>query len=457
MANLSELTAVSPLDGRYRAKVEKLDEYMSEYALIKSRVHVEGALLIALTSGALPDVPPIGGEAHKRIQWVIDDFSVAQAQEVKDLEAVTNHDVKAVELWLRAQFENDPVIGHYLELIHFGVTSEDINNNAYNLMVDGATKDVIIPGLDKISANLSDKAIQFADIPMLGETHGQAATPTTVGKELRVFANRFEKSTTALSEIELTGKLNGATGTYGAMVIAYPEVNWPQFSEAFVRGLGFDFNGVTTQIEPHDQLAALFDQLSRTNGIIKDTSMDMWEYISRAIFKLRPKAGETGSSTMPHKVNPIDFENAEGNAGVSTAILRFMSDKLVVSRLQRDLSDSTVLRATGEGFGHMEVAINSLLRGLGKIDANADQAATELGGEWAVLAEAVQTVGRRYNEDDIYNKIKEAVRGKPLDREGYLALIDTLKKVPEEALERLRALTPDTSIGLAPQIAREEV
>jgi adenylosuccinate lyase len=459
MSELSELTAISPVDGRYHGKTEALGEYLSEYGLIKSRVKVEAALFVALTGGALPDVPKLDDRARDAVLKASDEFSVEDAAGVKELEGVLNHDVKAVEVWLRNKFADDPVLSQYLELIHFGVTSEDINNNAYNLMVSGAIKNVIDPAIGKVAIAIDEKAQKFADAPMLGETHGQPATPTTVGKELAVFARRYEEQREDLYELNLSGKMNGATGTYGAMVLAYPEVDWPQFSKDFVESLGFAFNSTTTQIEPHDQLAEVFNKLAQINTLNIDTSRDIWEYISRRIFKLIPKQGEVGSSTMPHKVNPIDFENAEGNAGISTALLRHLADKLPVSRLQRDLSDSTALRAIGPAFGHALLSLSSMSRGLGKIDVDEAAAREELNSNWAVLAEAIQMAGRRYGVKDIYNRIKDATRGVELTQAEYRAIVEDMwekDEIPQEAYVRLIDLTPETYIGLAPQIARRE-
>lgn len=459
MAELTELTAVSSLDGRYRAKVEELDPYLSEFGLIHARVQVECALFAALTSGALPDVPDVGDVARERINEVASNFTIEKAQEIKDIEKKTNHDVKAVELWLRSQFKGDEALGQLLELIHFGVTSEDINNNAYNLMVEGARDDVIIPNMDNIIGSLEEKAKLYADIPILGETHGQPATPTTLGKEMKVFATRLDRTRQDTADIALTGKLNGATGNYNAMVVAYPEVDWPEFARVFVESLGkgkFEFNGVTTQIEPHDTLAKLFNTLSQGNTQIVDLSVDMWAYIERRLLKLKVNEKETGSSTMPHKVNPIDFENAEGNTLSSTAILQQLATKLPRSRMQRDLSDSTAMRTIGIGFGHMNVALYSLERGLNKISPNEDQIKAELKNEWEVLTEAIQTVGRRYGVEDVYNLIKQATRGKPLDHEGYVELVGSLD-IPDEAKITLLQLTPTKYIGLAPEIARGEV
>lgn len=459
MSELTELTAISSIDGRYRAKVKELDPYLSEFGLIRARVQVECALFAAFTSGALPDVPDIGDAARDRIDEIASNFSLEQAQEIKDIEKQTNHDVKAVELWLRSQFQGDEVLGQYLELIHFGVTSEDINNNAYNLMISGATDEVIIPNIDAVVGALEDKSTLYADIPILGQTHGQPATPTTLGKEMKVFATRLDRTRQDIADIALTGKLNGATGNYNAMAVAYPEVDWPKFAKSFVESLGeghFEFNGVTTQIEPHDTLAKLFNTLSQGNTQIIDLSVDMWTYIQRKLLKLKVDEKETGSSTMPHKVNPIDFENAEGNASSSTAIFQQLAIKLPRSRMQRDLSDSTALRTTGTGFGHMNVALYSLERGLGKVLPNEDQMIAELRGEWEVLTEAIQTVGRRHGVEDVYNLVKRATRGKLFDHGLYKALVAELD-IPDEAKITLLQLTPEKYIGHAPKIARGEV
>ncbi len=459
MSKLTELVAVSPLDGRYRSKVEELDPYLSEFGLIHARVQVECALFIALTNGSLPDVPAIDQKARDRIQEVADQFDVKGARQIKKIEGEVNHDVKAVELWLRKQFQGDETLGRLLELIHFGVTSEDINNNAYNLMIEGARDNVIIPNMDNIIGSLEEKAMLYAGIPMLAETHGQSATPTTLGKEIKVFATRLDRTRQDITDIALTGKLNGATGNYNAMMIAYPEVDWPKFAKTFVESLGkgqFEFNGVTTQIEPHDTLAKIFNTLSLGNTQIIDLSVDMWSYIERKLLKLKVNEKETGSSTMPHKVNPIDFENAEGNTLSSTAILQQLATKLPRSRMQRDLSDSTALRTIGTGFGHMNVALYSLERGLGKISPNEDQIRAELKNEWEVLTEAIQSVGRRYGVKDVYNLVKQATRGKQLDHEGYIEIVSRLD-IPDHAKVNLMQLTPSKYTGLAPEIARGEV
>jgi len=455
---LTELTAISPIDGRYRKKTAELGEYLSEFGLIKARVKVEVAYLAALTGGALPDVPDVGNEARARLDALYDNFSEADAQAIKDLEKTTKHDVKAVEYWLRAALKDDPDFGQYLELIHFAITSEDTNNNAYNIILDGALNNVVVPAIDDVTTTLDTMSNDYADLPMLGQTHGQAAIPTTLGKETRVFTDRLEKSRRKLGEISLTGKLNGATGTYAAMMIAYPELDWPQFARDFVESLGFEFNGVTTQIEPHDEIIDLFDQLAHTNGIMRDIAVDIWLYIQRGVLKETPDPNATGSSTMPQKVNPIDFENDEGQSIQAVAMFRSMAEKLVASRLQRDLSDSTTLRSSGEAFGHMIVALSSLKNGLSKILPDEERIAEELNSEWSILAEAIQVVGRRYGEENVYDKIKEATRGKKLTQEGYYELVNGLSdKVPQEAKDRLLALTPFTYLGLATEIARKEV
>lgn len=454
MATIDTLQAISPIDGRYHDKTADLTEYLSEGGLIRARVQVEAALLNALTSGVLPDVPDIGDEAHKRIDSLVDKFSLRDAQAIKDIEKVTNHDVKAVEIWMRQKLENDPTVSNLLELIHFGVTSEDINNNAWNLMHDGATQNVILPRLDAVIQDLGQKAEDYKDIPLLSLTHGQPATPTTLGKEMGVFATRLEKSASAISNIVLTGKLNGASGTYGAMTIAYPEVNWQAFAQKFVENLGFDFNPTTTQIEPHDTVSQLFKELSTANTKTIDLSRDMWGYISRHVFALKMKEGEVGSSTMPHKVNPIDFENSEANAGLSIALFDHLAGKLMISRFQRDLSDSAAFRGSATAFGHMAISLSALSRGLGKVTPDNVAIARELDDAWEILAEPIQTVGRRHKIPNVYDVIKHATRGKKLDMMGYLKIIDEVD-LPDRVKDELRTLSPATYIGSAPQIAHD--
>jgi adenylosuccinate lyase len=453
MGAQEKLLAVTPIDGRYAGKVEDLSTITSEYGLIQRRVAVETGWLATLGSGILPDVEPFSDVTLKHLVGTAKDFSVEDAEAVKDIEATTNHDVKAVEVWMRERFAGHPELSGHLELIHFSATSEDINNLAYAMMVRDARADVLMPKIEAIQEDLFDKADEYADIPMLGRTHGQPATPTTLGKEMAVFAERLDDSLTRLADIAIFGKFNGATGSYNAAAIAYPEVNWPEANAKFVHNLGFDTHEATTQIEPHDWLAAFCNELGLNNRIMTDAAKDMWLYISQGYFKQRIKEGEVGSSTMPHKVNPIDFENAEANLGVANAILGYLADKLPVSRLQRDLSDSSALRTLGEAFGHTAVAHASMKRGLGKIYPDEEKMVADLSDNWPVLTEAVQTVMRRYNIEDPYGKMKEISRGKPLTEEGYLQTVAELD-IPEEAKQRLQALEPHTYIGYAPEIAR---
>lgn len=447
-----ELMAVTPIDGRYAGKVEDLQPITSEYGLIQRRVAVETGWLATLGSGVLPDVEPFSDATLRHLVATTRDFSVEDAEAVKGIEATTNHDVKAVEVWMRERFAGHPELSEHLELIHFSATSEDINNLAYAMMVRDARDDVLVPKIDAIREDLDDKAEEYAEIPMLGRTHGQAATPTTLGKEMAVFAERLDDSLTRLGDIAIFGKFNGATGNYNAAAIAYPEVNWPEVNAQFVHNLGFDTHEATTQVEPHDWLAAFCNELGLNNRIMTDAAQDIWQYISQGYFKQRIKEGEVGSSTMPHKVNPIDFENAEANLGAANATLGFLAAKLPVSRLQRDLSDSSALRTLGEAFGHTAVAHASMKRGLGKIYPDEEKIAADLSDNWPVLTEAVQTVMRRYNVEDPYGKMKEVSRGKPLTEAGYLQIVAELD-IPEEAKQRLESLQPSTYTGYAAEIA----
>lgn len=448
------MLAVTPIDGRYASKVEDLAPITSEYGLIQRRVAVEAAWLSMLGSGVLPDVEPFSDQTQEFLGDIAPNFSVEDAAEVKAIEKETNHDVKAVELWLRRYCSGVEELEENLELIHFSATSEDINNLAYAMMVRDARDEVIVPKIDAIREDLDGKAVQYADIPMMGRTHGQPATPTTLGKEMAVFSVRLDNSLIRLGGISIEGKFNGATGNYNAAAIAYPEVDWRAVNDEFVEDrLGFDAAEITTQIEPHDWMAAFCNELGLNNRIMTDISQDMWLYISQGYFKQRVKAGEVGSSTMPHKVNPIDFENAEANLGVANAMLGYLAAKLPVSRLQRDLSDSSALRTLGEAFGHTAVAHASLLRGLGKVFPNEEKMTADLDENWSVLTEAVQTVMRRYGLDDPYGKMKEVSRGKPLGKVDYLRIVAGLD-IPEEARQQLENLRPSTYTGYAAEIAR---
>lgn len=451
-----ELLAITPIDGRYASKVEELAPITSEYGLIKRRVAVEASWLSMLGRvGVLPDVSSFSDSAGNFLAMTASNFSIEDAVEVKSIEKETNHDVKAVELWLRRRCSEVPELAENLELIHFSATSEDINNLAYAIMVRDVRDDVLVHSVEEIHDDIDDKAEEYADISMLSLTHGQPATPTTLGKEMAVYSERLDQSLTRLGGITIRGKFNGATGGYAAAAVAYPEVDWPAVNKEFVESWGFSAAQATSQIEPHDWLAAFCNELGLNNRIMTDLSQDMWHYISRGYFKQQLKEGEVGSSTMPHKVNPIDFENAEANFGVAHAVLTHLAHKLPVSRLQRDLSDSSALRTLGEAFGHTLVAHKSIQRGLGKIYPDEEKMWKDLDENWPVLTEAVQTVMRRYNVEDPYGKMKEISRGKPLTEEGYLQIVAELD-IPEEAKQRLQALEPHTYIGYAPEIARGE-
>jgi adenylosuccinate lyase len=448
-----QLTAITPIDGRYADKVAALQSITSEFGLIQRRVAVEAAWLGHLGNGTLPDVPAFSDSAADTLVASVEDFSVSDAADIKAIEKETNHDVKAVEIWLRRRFASHPELSERLELIHFSATSEDINNLAYAMMIRDAREDVLEPAIRTIRHDLGEKAIDYAGIPLLGRTHGQAATPTTLGKEMAVFGERLDKSLGRLGGIATYGKFNGATGGYNAAAVAYPEVNWPEVNRRFVRDLGFQTHHATTQIEPHDWIAAFCNELGLSNRIMTDLSQDVWTYISQGYFKQRTKAGEVGSSTMPHKVNPIDFENAEANFGAANATLKYLAEKLPVSRLQRDLSDSSALRTLGEAFGHTVVAHASVRKGLGKIYPDEARMDQDLDENWAILTEAIQTVARRYGLENPYDKMKAASRGVAFDRDTYLRTVEELD-VPDDAKQRLQALKPSTYLGYAEEIAR---
>lgn len=453
-----QLMAVSPLDGRYANQTAELAPYCSEYGLIRARVAVEAGWLSTLASGVLPDVEPLGGNAQAHLDRIAVGFSVSDAARVKELEATTKHDVKAVELWLRERLATDDgnTFADYLELIHFGCTSEDVNNLAIGTVLHDAWRRSVAPNRQRISTALDAKAIEYADMPLLSQTHGQPATPTTLGKEMRVFGDRLHRHMEAVGKISIYGKFNGASGTYAAADIAYPEVNWPQVNRKFVERFGFEYAGATTQIESHDWMARYFNEISLGNTVMTDLARDMWAYISRGVFRQQVVAGEVGSSTMPHKINPIDFENAEANFGLANATLLHLAGKLPISRLQRDLSDSSAQRAIGEGLGHTLLAQKSLIRGLGKVSPDESAMSDELEGEYSLLGEAVQTVLRRYKVPGGYDMLKEATRGKPLNEDSYIALVMSLD-IPSDAKDRLLDLVPHTYVGLAPKIARAEI
>ena len=453
--DLTPLTALSPLDGRYGAKIAALRPWFSEYALIKFRVRVEVEWLKALSDApGISEVPPLSASARAYLDGLTENFSSADAERVKEIEAVTNHDVKAVEYFLKERCEAAEEIRRVAEFLHFACTSEDINNLAHGLMLAGARQEVLLPAVDKLGARLTALAHELADLPMLSRTHGQPASPTTVGKELANVAYRLRRARARLAEVEILGKMNGAVGNYNAHLAAYPEVDWESLAQRFVQGLGLAFNPYTIQIEPHDYMAELFDALARLNTVIIDLDRDVWGYISVGYFKQKTKVGEVGSSTMPHKVNPIDFENSEGNLGLANAVLRHLAEKLPISRWQRDLTDSTVLRNMGVGLGYSLLGIDSCLRGLAKLEANPALLGADLEANWEVLAEPIQTVMRRYGLAHPYERLKELTRGKGgISRESLHAFIDTLELPAAEKL-RLKALTPATYTGKAAELAQ---
>lgn len=450
------LTALSPLDGRYASKTRALQEHFSEFALIRLRVRVEIAWLKALAADpSFTFLPAFSGPTVAALDRVAAEFAVADAERVKAIEATTNHDVKAVEYWLRETFRDNAEVAAAGEFIHFACTSEDINNLAHALMVRGGLEGVLLPAVDAIAARLDELARLHAGLPMLSRTHGQPATPTTLGKEMANVAWRLKRARRATAGIEMLGKVNGATGNFNAHVVAAPAMDWPAFARAFVTSLGIAYNPLTIQIEPHDALAEAFDALARLNTILIDLDRDVWGYISLGYFRQKVKAGEVGSSTMPHKVNPIDFENSEGNLGMANAVLRHLAEKLPVSRWQRDLTDSTVLRNMGVAFGYCLLGYDSCLRGLGKLEADPVRIATDLDASWDVLAEPVQTVMRAHRIAGSYEKLKELTRGKGGITKDELHRFVRALPLPEDAKSRLLALTPATYIGLAASLARE--
>src|SRR5215831_15539453 len=455
-ASLSALSAISPLDGRYRSKLASLARYFSEAALIRERIRVEIVWLKALAEeGGVGELPSLSAATRALLDDAVAGFDAPQAERVKAIEQATNHDVKAIEYWLKERFAGAPEIARASQFIHFACTSEDINNLAYSLMLAGARTEVLLPAIDALIGDLTALAHAHASMPMLARTHGQPATPTTLGKELANVVARLSWARAEFAGIALPGKINGAVGNYNAHRVAYPNVDWQALSHRVVNSLGLEFNAYTTQIEPHDRLAKLFDALARLNTIMIDLDRDIWGYVSLGYFRQKVKAGEVGSSTMPHKVNPIDFENSEGNLGLANALLRHLSEKLPVSRWQRDLTDSTVLRNVGVAFGYCLLAYDSCLRGLDKLEANPARIAADLADSWDVLAEAVQTVMRAHRIAGSYEKLKELTRGKGgITRDELHAFVRTLP-IPAEARDRLLALTPATYVGLAAQLARE--
>ena len=452
---LNSLTALSPLDGRYQSKTAALRPLFSEYGLIRHRVLVEIRWLIALGEHKkIREVPAFSAATQKQLNGIISDFSEADARRVKEIEATTNHDVKAIEYFLKEKTQGNKEIARCTEFIHFACTSEDINNLAYALMLKQSRDEVLLPRMDKLIAAVTDLASRHAEQPMLARTHGQPASPTTLGKEMANFAYRLRRARRQVADVPILGKINGAVGNYNAHLAAYPEVDWPAFARSFVEKLGLEWNPYTTQIEPHDYIAELLDAAARFNTILIDFNRDVWGYISLAYFKQKVVKGEVGSSTMPHKVNPIDFENSEGNLGLANTLFRHLAEKLPVSRFQRDLTDSTVLRNLGVAFGYMLLACDSCLKGIGKLEVNTERLRQDLDQNWEVLAEAVQTVMRRHGVEQAYEKLKDLTRGKGgITRESMQAFIRTLE-IPNDAKKRLLVLTPDTYTGNAAVQAR---
>jgi adenylosuccinate lyase len=449
------LTALSPLDGRYASKVEALRPIFSEFGLMHRRVQVEIEWLLALAAEpGIRELPPFTETQVKQLHTIADSFAIEEGARIKAIEATTNHDVKAVEYFIKERIGADPALAQAREFVHFGCTSEDINNLSYALMLRDARSQVLLPQLDAVIAKLREIAHANAALPLLSRTHGQTASPSTLGKEIANVVARLERQRRQLAAVEISGKINGAVGNYNAHAIAYPEIDWRAFSQRFVESLGLDFNAYTTQIEPHDGVAEYCDAVRRANIILIDLARDIWGYISLGYFKQTLKAGEVGSSTMPHKVNPIDFENAEGNFGLANALLGHFAEKLPISRWQRDLTDSTVLRALGTAFGHTLVALESLKKGLGKLNVNAEHIAADLDASWEVLAEAVQTVMRRYGLPEPYEQLKALTRGHGITRDSMREFIGGLD-LPAEAKQRLLELTPGGYIGLAEGLAKD--
>jgi adenylosuccinate lyase len=452
--SFSSLTSLSPLDGRYAAKVDALRPQFSEYGLIRRRLQVEIEWLKALAAEShFAEIPAFSSATVAELDALVAGFGPQQAAEVKEIEAVTNHDVKALEYWIKKQLANNAEVMRVSEFIHFACTSEDINNLSHALMLKSARDETMLPMLDKVLARLRELAHEHAELPMMSRTHGQPATPTTLGKEIANVVYRLQRARTRIVAVNLLGKINGAVGNYNAHLAAYPAYDWEQFAKRFVESLGLEFNPYTIQIEPHDAMAELFDAFARANLILVDLDRDVWGYISLGFFKQKLKAGEIGSSTMPHKVNPIDFENSEGNLGLANAVLRHLAEKLPVSRWQRDLTDSTVLRNMGVALGYTLLGYDSLLRGLSKLEAVPERLHEDLDANWELLAEPIQTVMRRYGIANPYEKLKELTRGNRISREGMQAFVQSLE-IPATAKAELLGLTPWGYTGKAAELAR---
>jgi len=455
--NLNALTALSPVDGRYGSKTKALRNHFSEYGLIRNRVKVEVRWLQALANNpAIEEVAPFSSEANALLETLVDGFSEKEADRVKEIETGpggTNHDVKAVEYLIKERIKDNDELSKVLEFVHFACTSEDINNLSHALMLAGGLEETIVPEMTNVIEAIRKLAHEYAEQPMLSRTHGQTASPTTMGKEMANVVARLELQLNAIKNVKLLGKINGAVGNYNAHLSAYPNVDWVAHAKGFVEGLGLTWNPYTTQIEPHDYIAELYDAIARFNTILIDFDRDIWAYISLGYFKQRAVAGEVGSSTMPHKVNPIDFENSEGNLGIANAIMQHLSAKLPISRWQRDLTDSTVLRNLGVGLGYSLIAYGATLKGIGKLELNAARLLQDLDNAWEVMAEPIQTVMRRYNIEGAYEKLKELTRGKTIDQKAMQEFVETLD-IPAEAKQILVDMTPATYIGNAVEQAK---
>ena len=455
MPTIDTLKAISPLDGRYQRKLEALGDAFSEFALTRERVRVELAWLKSLAGAVeIPELPALSGAATQFLDGLVERFSVDDAAAVKAIEAITNHDVKAVEYWIKDKFKALPELAPHGEFVHFACTSEDINNVSHALMLRRGVHGVLLPQLDALIAALATVATNTAEMPMLSRTHGQAATPTTMGKEMALFVDRLRHARSQIALVPLRAKMNGAVGNYNAHVSAYPNVDWPALSKATVESLGLTWQPMSAQIEPHDYMAELFDAMARMNTILIDFCRDTWGYVSLGFFKQRVKEGEVGSSTMPHKVNPIDFENAEGNFGLANALLRHLAEKLPISRWQRDLTDSTVLRNMGVAVGYSLLGLVSAQQGVAKLEVNADNMLADLNNNWEVLAEPIQTVMRRYGVEGAYEQLKALTRGQRITPDALATFIETLA-IPADAKALLRDLTPAKYVGLAAQLARK--
>ncbi len=452
---LTPLTAIGPIDGRYGGKTEDLRAIFSEYGLIRHRVLVEVRWLQALAAAPeIPHIPALSEHAQNVLNGIVEKFSEEDAARVKNIERTTNHDVKAVEYFLKERIAGNEELESISELVHFGCTSEDINNLAYALMLREARTQVLLPAMDSLIDPMAALAHQYAYEPMLSRTHGQPASPTTLGKEMANFVHRLRRQREQLIEVPLMGKMNGAVGNYNAHLVAYPDVDWPGIAQRFVSSLDLEWNPYTTQVEPHDYMAEYFDAVTRFNNVLLDFCRDAWGYIALGYFRQKAVAGEVGSSTMPHKINPIDFENAEGNVGIANALFAHLGSKLTVSRWQRDLSDSTVLRNVGVAVAHSLLACQSATRGIGRLEVDTDRLMDDLDVNWEVLAEAIQTVMRRYGVDKPYERLKGLTRGQRVDREALAKFIDGLE-IPEDEKTRLKGLTPEAYVGNAPDQAKK--